>query len=173
LRSEPDGNCLFHTISILLKGDQSLSTQLRVRAAYTLIAKREKFWILNLNEKSFSLADEVAKTFREGEWGGETQIMALAQVLRRDIVILHAHVGERSGNCPLKDCIKNHRMMHQIYRAESREDERKFLILFSPVSHRSLVEPNTLPNHFSPIVRFNENSANPDILSQISNIVSF
>jgi len=166
VKSTPDGSCLYHTLSILLCGDQSLSKQLRVRAAYTLIKLREQFWRTNLGQ-NFHIGQEVVKCFDESAWGGEPQILALAQVVRRDLVVLHAHVDGRAGDCPLQDCVKLHPQMHLHYKAQQPIDRRKYVILFSPTSHRDSLVPGTLPNHFSPLLRRDEKIPCPPSLEQI------
>lgn len=154
---------MYYSISILLCGNSSMFQELKTRTAYTLIEKREEFKKLYEFQENFDIKKEISDAFTNYSWAGEAQILALAQMVQRDIIVLHSHVDKLKGKCPLSSCVQKHGGMHTHYLTQTPRDSRKLLVLFSPMRGEGKEQ-----NHFTPLLKLKGKPDHPS-LSQISN----
>lgn len=85
----PDGNCLWHMISLDLCGTTELMPFLRMVTAFTLVQNEDYFQhLMGQNEHDDLHFDEqVAIALRLGAWGGEMHLHALSIALHRPIYV--------------------------------------------------------------------------------------
>jgi len=93
-----------------------MSHELRLRAAYYMMMRQKEMKDVFADSVEFDLIDEVQRTLTPTVWGGPPQLFALAQVTKRHIVVLHAHLSEKlAGKCPISHCAATCRGMHMVY----------------------------------------------------------
>jgi len=167
LKSTGNGNCLFNSCSIALIGDESLATELRLRAAHQLIANKRDyhFSVNDLNYTWYEITDEIISTLTDYCWGGPIQMLALAQVLHRHIVCFDCHYSrELSGKCSLVNCIVQHPGMHKKYLAVEPK-QLPIYLLFSNASRGA-----KQGNHFVPLLRIQAKIPFPNLARLKNNL---
>ena len=138
-----DGNCLFYAMSTSMSGSPKMAHELRLRAAHFMMTHQKSMKEVFASSVEFDLVDEVKRTLTPRVWGGPPQLFALAQVTKRRIVVLHAHLSEAlAGKCPISTCPKKCRGMHMIYDPLETPDAAQpiSLLMFVPV-----LKPNDQP----------------------------
>ena len=85
----PDGNYLWHTISLDLCGSTKLMSILRLVTVFTLVENEDYFRdLIEQNEHSnLDFDQQVAVALHFGAWGGEVHLHALSIALQRPIYI--------------------------------------------------------------------------------------
>ena len=87
--SSADGNCLFNSMPILLVGNESLNTELRMKTARECITNRHLYdkleYLKYITIKKEQFEEEVLDTIKDGSYPGIMQIKALAAVTKRHI----------------------------------------------------------------------------------------
>ena len=88
----PDGNCLWHMISLNLCGTTELMPILRLMTAFAFLENEDYFQdLIRLNENAnLSFEQQVAIALHFGAWGGEMHFHALSIVLHRPIYIYNS-----------------------------------------------------------------------------------
>ena len=81
-----DGNCLYHSISILISGDEKRSYDIKFAMIFVMI-KFSKFFKLVLNKYGYDLSFEtiIEKSSNLSEWGDELNILGLSLLFCRPI----------------------------------------------------------------------------------------
>ena len=171
-----DGNCLFYAMSTSMSGSPKMAHELRLRAAHFMMTHQKSMKEVFASSVEFDLVDEVKRTLTLRVWGGPPQLFALAQVTKRRIVVLHAHLSEAlAGKCPISTCPKKCRGMHMIYDPLETPDAAQpiSLLMFVPV-----LKPNDQPKtpeekvehiHFVPLLLRPLKTADWDFVEDISN----
>ncbi|KAF2367482.1 OTU domain [Trinorchestia longiramus] len=108
---QPDGNCMYSALSLQLEGAKSVENLRCLASDYMLEHKDDFLPFLTapdtgelLDERGFQdYCDKVAST---SAWGGQPELRALSQVLRRKIEVLQAEgapmvLGEEFSGDPL------------------------------------------------------------------------
>eukprot|EP01065_Artemidia_motanka_P018815 TRINITY_DN2216_c0_g1_i1.p1 TRINITY_DN2216_c0_g1~~TRINITY_DN2216_c0_g1_i1.p1 ORF type:complete len:326 (+),score=93.46 TRINITY_DN2216_c0_g1_i1:64-1041(+) len=90
-----DGNCLFSAVSDQLYGDWRRSKELRARCVEELERSRDDYAPFIAYEDGEDWDTYVSDMARDGEWGGQLELNALAAVLKVDVVIHSANVPRR------------------------------------------------------------------------------
>ena len=87
--TSPDGNCLWHMVSLGLCGTEELMPDLRVLTLVTLLENERYFRHLlsseDYHDESFADLVETAATL--GAWGGKFHLHALSLALKRPIYV--------------------------------------------------------------------------------------
>jgi len=168
LPSTPDGNCLFNSISILLEGNEIRAKEMRVRCGAFMVKERKKLAEIFSEKNGFNFDREVVGTFREREWAGEPQLLSLAQILKRDILVINAHIDEKAG-CPLNFCLINHNMCF-LYQAEEPQSTDPLFLLFTVCAPPQMLQKGDSCNHYEPVLKV-QGAGTPDI-SSIRSIIT-
>lgn len=114
------------------------------------MVRRKSFQSVFCSDFLFDVSKEIVTTFKEKEWGDQPQILALAQVLRRDIVVINAHIDSLAGKCAVASCAQRHRRIF-LYEAENRRDHRRHILLFTSCLRPGA--PGGINNHYIPLIR--------------------
>ena len=79
-----DGNCLYNYVSMLLIGDNRLSTELRLKNIRSLILNREKFGIAKFQNYATAkeLEEDVLHQLRKGVYSSRRHVASLALTLK-------------------------------------------------------------------------------------------
>lgn len=101
----PDGNCLWHMISLCLCGSTDLMPILRLVTAFTLVENEQYFQqLIGYNEHaSLSFQEQVAVALNLSAWGGEMHLHALSIALHRPIYIYTTFLKPDQHNMYLSD----------------------------------------------------------------------
>jgi len=115
----------------------------------------------------FNLQAEVEKTWTEKVWGGPPQLYALAQVVRRDIVVLQAHFTTKLAGQTVELSLTKSKGLHTIYKAGNQRDDNAHILLFT-----ASVAPGseTQLNHFVPLLPVAGRLVPWPLLRKISNV---
>ena len=80
-----DGNCMFRSVAHLLAGDEHQHDVYRQKCVDHLIANRENFEPFVEDDESFD--DYTSRMRRDAQWGGNMELIALAQLIDTHIVV--------------------------------------------------------------------------------------
>lgn len=91
-----DGNCLFNSVSMFLAGNESLSTELRVRTAIELAYNRQ-LYLRQPNAESFNntadFDESLLDCVKEGGYSSIWTICALSTVIKRKIISVYPDIN--------------------------------------------------------------------------------
>jgi hypothetical protein len=118
----PDGNCLFRAASVALSGDTRMCQQAEAESARKL--RRDVVAFMRANHASFAGFMREGQSFeqyletmsRDGVWGGELEVSAIARHKRRPVHVF------------IRDDTKYHLL--SMYPAESKDCTDKISLLF-------------------------------------------
>ena len=79
----------------------------------------------------FNHRTEVEKTWIEKVWSGPPQLYALAQVVRRDIIMLQAHFIERIAGQTVDVSLTRSKGLHTIYKSGNQWYDNAHILLFT------------------------------------------
>jgi len=145
-----DGNCLYRSISTFVTGSEKNWAELKLKAAYFLDQKKEGFQ--NVFRRMGEKTDEVIHDLMSNKvWGGPAQIIVVASLLNRPIVVYGAHPNIPQ-NCRIGNCISNHSLSHFSYHPIfSQNPSSPIYIFFTTQSSRSFKDQKR-NNHFVPLL---------------------
>ena len=154
LYASPDGHCLFHSMSILLCRNESLSTELRVRCLIEMV-KNEEWYRNQHKEDDLQL---ISGTFWESVYdcatGGYSHpyaIHAIASVLEKEIVSVYPPVNGmldsavRILSCSFKPRLTKNKKIEKVY------------VMWTSVEEPE-PEKTWTPNHFVPLVQIEQDN---------------
>ena len=84
-RVDGDGNCLFRALARQLYGDEQAYFQVRQEVMGYIVSERDHFELFMEDDEPFD--DYVSRLRTNGEWGGNAEVFAAAQLYRADISI--------------------------------------------------------------------------------------
>ena len=89
-----DGNCLYNSVSMLLIGDNRLSTELRLKNVGSLILNREKFGIAKFQNYAAAkgFEEDVLHQLRKGVYSSLRHVASLALTLKVDITSIYPKI---------------------------------------------------------------------------------
>jgi OTU domain-containing protein 3 len=114
---EPDGNCLFRSLSDQIAGDASGHRDLRQRIIDYVETNRDDFEPFMEDDEPFD--DYVDRMREDGEWGGNQELCAAARLLNRQIII-HQFQAPRMELSPFTT--EPEGTLHVCYRGENHYD---------------------------------------------------
>jgi hypothetical protein len=97
---EPDGNCLFRSLSDQISGDAIGHRDLRQRIMDYVETNRDDFEPFMEDDESFD--DYVERMREDGEWGGNQELCAAARLLNR-LIIIHQFQAPRMELAPFSE----------------------------------------------------------------------
>lgn len=166
-------------MSTCLIGVSSLSRELKVRAAHEIMQNAKYYRKTFETSPNYDVAKEVNIALTPEAWGGPTQILALAQVVRRHIVVLGTHIAPHlAGKCKLASCISSRscRYLHWRYEARDPYDNREHLLLFTPTERpkeKKKGEKPTVSNHFVALLQRPGAVFDNSSFADIANVVPY
>ena len=83
--TSPDGNCLYHALSICLCGTQDLMFFLRAAATHTILMNMQLFQQILSREPVATLTAILSDAWNQGSWGNEFHLLSLSIALKRPI----------------------------------------------------------------------------------------
>ena len=133
VNTPPDGNCLFHAISIALNGGLNLTRHLKLFASFVMLQNRHKFLSIIQTDRAHVRNNSTVEKYFEHilyvarkwtEWGNEYHLLALAIVLQRDIycyvpfTLTELTPCQRNDPKELQSLFDRHKLSnHLLYRA--------------------------------------------------------
>ena len=89
-----DGNCLYISVSMLLIGDNRLTTELRLKNVGSLILNREKFGIAKFQNYAAAkgFEEDVLHQLRKGVYSSLRHVASLALTLKVDITSIYPKI---------------------------------------------------------------------------------
>ena len=99
--TSPDGNCLWHMVSLGLCGTEELMPNLRVLTLVTLL-ENERYFRHLLGSEDYhdeSFADLVETAASLGAWGGKCHLHALSLAFKRPIYIYSSFCARNGEYC--------------------------------------------------------------------------
>lgn len=81
----PDGNCLYNSISKLFFGNQQYSTLIRITVCLIFLLYENEFKSILEEYYFFDLKNLVQRTIRDKEWGDELSLMAVSMIFERPV----------------------------------------------------------------------------------------
>lgn len=154
LNVKGDGNCLFNSVSVAIRGDQTMSWELRVRTCIELVLNcgyyRNHFQFQNFKLVSCDLEEACQDCAIDGEFSSIFTMQALASVVGREIVSVYPAINGMLDKCI---SILNTILQPRIPGSRNRFKERIY-IMWTRLSGTLPRQRNThwLPNHFVPLV---------------------
>jgi len=145
-----DGNCLFNATSIALVGNENLTKELRLRTAYHIMMNKQHYdhSVNSKNYEWYNITDEIIFSLTDRCWGGPVQLLALAQILNRNIVCFDCHYSrDLSGKCNLTTCLQRHQGLHMKYMTPHPRSVPLYLLF------TSTFQSAKSGNHFVPLLR--------------------
>jgi len=128
----PDGNCLFRAASVALAGDMDMREAAEEQSARKL--RRDVVEFMRANHASFASFMPEGQSFeeylqtmsRDGVWGGELEVSAIARHQRRPV---HVFIRDETKYVLLS-----------MYPAESKDCAEKICLLFHGKHYDALFE---------------------------------
>ena len=157
LKTPPDGNCLWHSISINLTGSTRLTKDHRCITRETLQHHKELFirLIARQGNTDTSFDDVCRRSITNYEWGNEYHLLAMAIALRRPIFVYS--IFKSSENRYFFDRASKSELINAF--CESRDGTRQHLVYLPiTVTHRSPLMCFFHQQHYSAIIRMSETS---------------
>ena len=141
-----DDNCLYNSVSMLLIGDNRISTELRLKNVGSLILNREKFGIAKFQNYAAAkgFEEEVLHQLRKGVYSSLRYVALLALTLKVDITSIYPKID---NPCVRRDDL------NFTFKAENgmNSDNRLLTSMWTHLSNTNL--KIWTPNHFVPCVR--------------------
>ena len=148
--TKPDGNCMFHMISISLIGNDSLSELLRSLCIYTMMKYKNEFLKLlefEENLQNNNNIDSIIKKYNQllyeantnKRWCNEYHLLAISTFLNSDIYIYSAFYN-RNGQ--LNQPANKPEQLLAIFNDGTRTGAH---LLYKPISNSSITPRNSKP----------------------------
>ena len=133
VKTPPDGNCLFHAISIALNGGLNLTRNLKLFASFVMLQNTDKFLSIIQTDQAYVCNNSTVEKYFEHilyvarkwtEWGNEYHLLALGIGLQRDIYcyvpfrLTELTPHQRNDPKELQSLFDTHKLSnHLLYRA--------------------------------------------------------
>ena len=162
VQTSGNGNCLFNAISLAIKGDQSLATELRVRASMELVQNREYYEKFHLGNRLHLVSDKYDVAVRDCitnyAFSSAWTVHACASVISRSIKSVYPPV-----NGILDPSVS---VLNAVFPPRALKSRHTVTLMWSSCS-LSKPSGNWYPDHFVPLLPNDTNSTVIDLSSDV------